>query len=287
MARVAYVNGAYLPLAQAGVNIEDRGYQFADGIYEVVAVAGGKLTDWPAHVKRLDRSLGELRIAAPMGHQALTVIAREVVRRNRVRDGILYVQITRGVARRDHPFPKDSRPSLVMTSRPLDFDAVAKRAEKGVTVASVPDIRWGRCDIKTISLLPNILAKQAAREAGAFEAWQVDDEGYVTEGASTNAWIVDEDGKLVTRPEEDNILNGVTRQTLIPIAKSLGYKVAERPFTVAEAKAAREAFVTSTTTFVMPVTEIDGQVIGNGAPGSITLALLEAYRRHIEEEAAG
>lgn len=284
MSRVAYVNGQYLPHGRAAVHIEDRGYQFADGVYEVVAIAGGRLTDWDGHLRRLERSLAELRITAPMGSGALAIVCREVVRRNRVTAGMLYLQITRGVARRDHPFPRGVAPSLVVTARAIDFAAVARRAEKGVGVVTMPDIRWGRCDIKTVSLLPNILAKQAARDEGAYEAWLVDDTGHVTEGSSTNAWIVDEQGRLVTRPAGHAILNGVTRQTLITLARRLGYEVLERPFTVAEAQAAREAFITSTTGFLLPVTEIDGRPVANGAPGSISEALLAAYRSHITEQ---
>lgn len=284
MSRIAYVNGAYLPHSRAAVHIEDRGYQLADGVYEVIAVAGGRLTDWAGHMERLDRSLRELRIAAPMDGKPLEIVCREVVRRNRVVTGILYIQITRGVARRDHAFPADAAPSLVVTSRSMDFAAVARRAETGVSVATMPDIRWGRCDIKTISLLPNVLAKQEARERDAYEAWMVDAQGYVTEGASTNAWIVDEEGRLVTRSTRDNILNGITRKTLIALADRLGMEVEERPFTVAEAQRAREAFVTSTAAFLMPVVEIDGKPVANGAPGSISQALLEVYRAHIEEQ---
>jgi D-alanine transaminase len=284
MPRVAYVNGQYLPHNRAAVHIEDRGYQFADGVYEVVAIAGGRLTDWADHLRRLERSLAELRIAPPMGEAALSIVCREVIRRNRVMTGMLYLQITRGVARRDHPFPAGVAPSLVITARAMDFQAVARRAERGVSVVTLPDIRWGRCDIKSVSLLPNILAKQEARDSGAYEAWLVDGDGHVTEGSSTNAWIVDADGRLVTRPAGHAILNGITRQTLLALARRLGYEVQERPFTVAEAQAAREAFITSTTGFLLPVTEIDGRPVANGAPGSITHAMLDAYRAPIAEQ---
>jgi D-alanine transaminase len=219
-----------------------------------------------------------------MGERALTIVCREVVRRNRVVTGMLYLQITRGVARRDHPFPAGVAPSLVITAKAMDFLAVARRAEAGVSVVTLPDIRWGRCDIKSISLLPNILAKQAARDQGAYEAWLVDADGRVTEGSSTNAWIVDAQGRLVTRPASHAILNGITRQTLIALARRLGHEVQERPFTVAEAQAAREAFITSTTGFLLPVTEIDGQPVANGAPGSLSETLLDAYRKHIAEQ---
>jgi D-alanine transaminase len=285
VSRVAYVNGRYLPLGEAVIGIEDRGYQFSDGVYEVVAVMGGRVTDWAPHMDRLDRSLKELRIRPPMSRDALKVVAREVARRNRVMNGMLYIQVTRGVARRDHPFPRNTLPSLVMTARSIDFSVVARRAEDGIKVATLPDIRWGRCDIKSVSLLPNVLAKQEARDRGAFEAWLVDTEGYVTEGASTNAWIVDPQGRLVTRPLNAHILPGVTRLTLMKLAETLGIPVIERPFSVEEAKKAREAFVTSTTAFLMPVVEIDGAVVANGAPGSVSRRLLDAYRAHMVEEA--
>jgi D-alanine transaminase len=284
LSRIAYVNGRFVPKAEAVVHIEDRGYQFADGVYEVVAVAGGRVTDWDGHLRRLERSLAELRIAAPVGDRALAIVCREVIRRNRLTAGMLYMQITRGVARRDHPFPTGVSPSLVVTARSLDFAAVARRAEAGVGVVTMPDIRWGRCDIKSIALLPNVLAKQAARDQGVYEAWLVDANGHVTEGASTNAWIVDAEGRLVTRPASQAILNGITRQTLIALARRLNYEVLERPFTVAEAQAAREAFITSTTGFLLPVTEIDGKPVANGAPGSISETLLDAYRAHIAEQ---
>jgi len=285
VSRVAYVNGRYLPLREAVIGIEDRGYQFSDGVYEVVAVMGGRVTDWAPHMDRLDRSLKELRIRPPMSRDALKVVAREVARRNRVMNGMLYIQVTRGVARRDHPFPRQALPSLVMTARSIDFAVVARRAEDGIKVATLPDIRWGRCDIKSVSLLPNVLAKQEARDKGAFEAWLVDSEGYVTEGSSTNAWIVDSEGRLVTRPLNAHILPGVTRLTLMKLAAAEGIPVIERPFSVEEAKKAREAFVSSTTAFLMPVVEIDGAVIANGAPGSVSQRLLFAYRTHMAQEA--
>jgi D-alanine transaminase len=276
MSRVTYVNGRYLAHGDASVHVEDRGYQFADGVYEVIAVRGGRLVDLPAHLARLGRSLGELRIPAPMSDGALTVVLAETVRRNRVRDGIVYLQATRGRARRDHAFPARVSPALVASAR-ATAPVPAKWVEEGVRVISTPDVRWARCDVKSIALLPNVLAKQAARERGAFEAWQVDDDGFVTEGASTNAWIVDGDGALVTRPAGPEILNGVTRLRLIELARGAGMAVIERPFTLAEAKAAREAFLTSTTAFVLPVTQIDDAVIGNGRPGGRALELRAMY----------
>ena len=283
MSRIAYVNGRYLPARAAMVHVEDRGYQFSDGVYEVCEVRGGHLVDERRHMTRLKRSLGELRIAAPMSLRALGVVLHETVRRNRVRDGIVYLQVTRGVARRDHAFPAaDTTPSIVVTARSLDPAANEKIASEGIAVITVPDDRWDRVDIKSVALLPNVLAKQAAREQGAREAWFVDGEGRVTEGASTNAWIVTRDGKLVTRPAEHGILRGVTRTVVIEVADSQGLALEERPFTRDEAYAAREAFVTSASQIVMPVVRIDGRPITNGAPGSVASALRREFHRYAE-----
>ncbi len=280
MSRIAYVNGRYVPHGEAAVHVEDRGYQFADGVYEVVAVIGGTFVDEDPHLDRLWRSLAELRIQPPMGRAALKLVAREVVRRNGIDNGIVYMQVTRGVARRDHPFPKRAEPSVVMTAKRITRPT-AEAVDKGVRVLTIPDIRWERCDIKTVGLLPNVLGKQHARENGAFEAWQVDGEGMVTEGTSTNAWIVTQDGRLVTRPATNAILNGVTRLTILELARRQGLAFEERAFSVAEAKAAREAFISSATAFVMPVTQIDDQVIGNGRAGSLSLSLRQAYDAYI------
>jgi D-alanine transaminase len=280
MSRLAYVNGRFLRQAEAGVSVEDRGYQLGDGIYEVWAVMGGKLADAEGHFARLQRSLGELRIPMPMSRAALTVALRETVRRNRVRHGIVYLQVTRGVARRDHAFPNPPvAPTVVITARASDPAAAEARAQKGVGVITTPENRWGRCDIKTIDLLPNVLAKQAAREQGAFEAWYVDDQGLVTEGASSNAWIVDRDGVLRTRDIAANILRGVTRLTLLEVAREAGYRVEERPFTLEEAKGAREAFLTGAGALVTPIVSIDGQPVANGHPGEVARTLRAAYIR--------
>ncbi|MCH8091433.1 MAG: D-amino-acid transaminase [Proteobacteria bacterium] len=276
MSRVAYVNGLYLPHRRAAVHIEDRGYQFADGVYEVIAVKNGSYVDDGPHLDRLDRSLRELEIAPPMSRAALGVVMAEMLRRNRIRDGILYIQMTRGVARRDHPFPADGDTSVVMTARnepPQD----ARLAENGVDVISIPDIRWKRCDIKSISLLPNILGKQLAHRAGAFEAWQINEQGYVTEGTSTNAWIVDASGRLCTPPIDQQILGGITRRRILKLAEREGIEFTERHFTLKEAQSAREAFITSATTLVLPVTTIDGAVIANGKPGTFTRKLRQHY----------
>jgi len=276
--RTAYVNGRYLPFAAAGVHIEDRALQLGDGIYEVCNVVGGLMLDEEPHLDRMERSLRELGIAMPMSRAALKLVMREMVARNRIADGFLYMQVTRGAVKRDHIPPADGpRPTLIMTMRAQDMAGLAKRMEKGIAVSTQPDIRWGRCDIKTVQLLPNLLAKQAARKAGAFEAWLVDDDGYVTEGSSTNAWIVDKDGTVITRDLSNAILPGVTRRILLEALAEAQLKVVERKFTVAEAKAASEAFLSSATGAAVPVVAIDGQAIGNGAPGALTRRIRELY----------
>mgnify|MGYP000918294198 CR=1 FL=1 len=278
MSRIAYVNGRYRPFALAEVHIDDRGYQFADGVYEVCAVRAGQLIDEDPHLKRLDRSLRELKIARPVGDAQLRFIMRETVRRNRVSDGLVYVQISRGVARRDHGFPAASvRPSLVVTARSLDIGKYAKLADKGVSVITLPESRWAHCDIKSTALLANVLAKQQARDAGAFEAWFVDRDGLVTEGASTNAWIVDAAGVLRTRPLSSAILPGITRGEIIPLCRQLGIRFDERAFTVDEARAAREAFITAASLGAMPVTAIDGHPVGGGKVGPISAEIGRFY----------
>lgn len=280
MSRVAYVNGRYLPRAYACVDIEDRGFQFADGVYEVCQVRDGLLIDEDRHLARLQRSLSELRIRMPMTETALRIVLRETIARNRVRDGIVYLQVTRGSARRDFPFPDhDVPPTLVVTARSANPDAMEHQAEQGIAVITVPDIRWGRVDIKSVALLPNVLAKQAARDRGAREAWLVDSAGEITEGASSNAWIVAQDGTLVTRKVDHHILQGVTRTTLLNAVEALGLTLKERGFTVDEALAAREAFVTSASQTVMPVVKIDGQPVGTGSPGPLTRALRRDFLR--------
>ena len=276
--RVAYVNGRYLPHGRAGVHIEDRALQLGDGIYEVTNVIGGKPLDEEPHLDRMARSLRELGMEMPMSRAALKLVMREMIARNRIADGFLYIQVTRGAVRRDHVPPTDGpRPTLIMTMRTQDLGALHQRMEKGIAVSTQPDIRWGRCDIKTVQLLPNLLAKQAARKAGAFEAWMVDDDGYVTEGASTNAWIVDKDGTVITRDLSNAILPGVTRRILLEALAEAQIRVVERKFTVAEALAAKEAFLSSATGAAVPVVAIDGQTIGNGAPGALTRRIRELY----------
>jgi D-alanine transaminase len=283
MSRIAYVNGRYLPLAQAKVHVEDRGYQFGDGVYEVCEVRGGQLIDQRRHLERLQRSLAELRIALPISLRALDVVLHEVVRRNRIDYGIVYLQITRGVARRDHAFPTvPVAPSLVVTARPLNLLRNEKLAEAGIAVISVSDNRWGRVDIKTIGLLPNVLARQAAIEQGARDAWFVDKDGFVTEAASANAWIVTASGTVVTRPADHTILRGITRTVLLEAIKTQGLKLEERPFTLEEAYAAREAFITSASQIVLPVVRINDRPVGNGAPGLLATALRQEFHRFAE-----
>ena len=279
--RTAYVNGRYVPYRAAKIHIDDRAYTFADGVYEVVLIAGGVLVDEGPHLDRLERSLRELRMPLPMTRRALELVLREVVRRNRVDQGLVYLQMSRAVAPRDHPCPADPKTQFVAGAKPLPPQPAAFAAD-GVKAVSLPDIRWGRCDIKSTALLPNVLAKQAAREAGAYEAWMVDRDGFVTEGSSTNAWIITPAGELVTRALDSGILAGVTRRTVAALAREEGLKFVERRFSLAEAKAAREAFVTSASSLVLPVTQIDEAVIGNGKPGSLTLALRARYLRYME-----
>ncbi|HEY0649583.1 D-amino-acid transaminase [Phenylobacterium sp.] len=278
MSRIAYVNGRFVPKSEAVVHIEDRGYQFADAVYEVWALFDGKLADPEGHFARLERSLGELAIDMPMSRAALTAVLKETVRRNRIREGLVYLQVSRGVAKRDHAFPAPGTPpSVVVTVSRVDRVATEARAAKGVSVVTSPENRWGRCDIKTVGLLPNALAKQKAREVGAVEAWFVDELGLVTEGASSNAWIVDRDGVLRTRDTQANILRGVTRLSLIDVAREAGLKVEERPFTPDEARAAKEAFITGAGTLVLPVIAVDGKPVGDGAPGPVAMKLRRLY----------
>lgn len=276
MSRIAYVNGRYLPHRDACVAIEDRGYQFADGCYEVVAIRNGVFIDAGLHLLRLRRSLAALSIRFPMSDAALQVVMTQVARRNAVREGYVYMQITRGVAARDFAFPAPVRPSLVMTARAkplLDQKLMAT----GIRVITIPDRRWARPDIKSIALLPNALGKEEAKQAGAYEAWQVDRDGNVTEGTSSNAWIVTRAGEVVTRQADHGILNGVTRQGLLRVIAAEGLRLSERPFSVAEAKAAAEALLTSSTNFILPVVRIDDAPVGEGKPGPLAKKLAAAY----------
>jgi D-alanine transaminase len=285
--RIAYVNGRYLPLAQAGVHIEDRALQFADGIYEVVGIVDGLVLDEEHHLDRLVRSVGEIGMAMPMEREPLKLVIREMARRNRVRDGLIYMQVTRGAYRRDHAIPlASSRPTLIMTARPMNRLTIEARREQGVAVITRPDERWARCDIKSTALLPNILAKTDARNAGAFEAWLIDRDGFVTEGSSTSAWIVDKDGNIVTRDLSHAILPGVTRREIMDAAAEAQIAIVERKFTPAEAITAKEAFITAATLGATPITSIDGHKIGDGKPGPVARRLQDLYLRRAEKLAS-
>ncbi|MDH6268672.1 D-alanine transaminase [Rhizobium sp. SG_E_25_P2] len=278
MSRIAYVNGAYVPHSDAMVHVEDRGYQFADGVYEVCEIRHGLVVDLTRHLDRLGRSLGELRIDWPMSRAALAQVIRRVARMNHVRNGMFYLQVTRGVAKRDHVFPKPgTRPSIVVTAKSTDPKLIAAKNAHGLKAITAPDNRWERVDIKTVGLLPNAMARQAAKERGAQEAIYVDQDGNVTEGAATNVWIVDADGALVTRPAEHGILRGITRTTLQDVAARLGVEIRERKFSVEEMKASREVFITAATSICFPIVEIDGQAVGNGHPGSMSQKIREAF----------
>ena len=283
MSRIVYVNGRYVAHRDAMVHVEDRGYQFSDGVYEVCEVRDGRLVDERRHIDRLQRSLSELKIAMPMTRAALAVVLRETVARNRVRNGIVYIQVTRGVARRDHAFPPPgTRPAIVVTARAIERTRGENEAAAGVAVVSVPESRWARVDIKSVSLLPNVLAKQVAKDAGAREAWFVDKDGFVTEGSSSNAWIVTADGKVMTRPADNSILKGISRGVVFDAMKDLGVTFDERPFTLSQALAAREAFITAASQIVLPVVRIDGKPVGDGKPGKVATALRGAFHRHAE-----
>lgn len=284
MPRIAYVNGRYVPHRDAAIHVEDRGFQFADSVYEVVALMNGRLADEAGHLDRLERSLKELRIPMPIGRRPMQFAIREMVRRNRLKDGMIYMQVTRGTAPRDFKFPLHADATLVMTFYPANYDIPARKAgvKKAVTV---PDIRWKRRDIKTTALIAQVLAKQAAAEKGAYEAWMVDEKGYVTEGSSSNAWIVDKKGNLITRPTANNtILKGVTRSALQALCKKEKIRIVERAFTVAEAYKAKEAFTSSAVALIAPVVEIDGRKIGNGKAGDITCKILDLYMDYAQDE---
>ena len=274
MSRVVYVNGSYVPEEQGKISIFDRGFLFADGIYEVTAVVKGRLVDYVAHMERLERSLREIRLDWPCSKEELKAMHLDMVKRNNLDEGWIYMQITRGSADRDFKFPKGVKPTLIAFTQAKKLvdnpDAV-----RGVSVITVPDIRWARRDIKSVMLLAPVLGKQAAYEAGAFEAWMVED-GNVTEGTSSNAYIV-KDGKVITRGLSNSILAGCTRRALFRLAKEKGVTIEERLFTPDEAYAADEAFLTSASNFVMPIVEIDNKRVGGGQPGPVTRKLREMF----------
>lgn len=281
MSRIAYVNGRYIPHSQASVHVEDRGYQFADGIYEVVMVLNGQPVDYGGHLKRLYNSLKLIKIKANFSEASLRIIIARMIRLNHLVNGTIYVQVTRGVARRDHKFPTASQPAIVMTAKLLA--SMPSPSQKGVAAITVADERWARRDIKTIQLLPNCLAKQEAAEKGAFEAILVMPDGSVSEGSSSNVWLVTDKGELVTRKANENILNGITRQSVQRIAGMHQLKVSERTFDVAEMLNAREVFITSATSIVTAVTKIDDTVISDGEIGVVSAALREDYIQHAHD----
>jgi len=273
MPQLAYVNGQILPLASASLHVEDRGTQFGDAVYEVCAVLNGQILDWQPHRVRLRRNLAELGITLDIADGPLGLQARRLIARNGHQDCLLYLQVSRGTARRDHVFPADAPANLVMTVRRFDFAQRVRQLATGIKVITQGDNRWGRVDIKTTGLLPNVLAKQAARAAGAFEAWMVADD-IVREGSSTNAWII-KDGRIITHPTGTHILPGIARDSLIRLAREAQMVVEERACTLAEARAADEAFLTSTTAPILPVVAIDGQAVAGGTPGPVTHRLAE------------
>jgi D-alanine transaminase len=281
MGAVAYVNGRYLALSQASINIEDRGFQFGDGIYEVVYVQDGRPIDAALHMARLQRSLREIAILPPLSPGALDVVMREVLRRNRISTGLVYIQISRGAAQRSHAFPVPPvRPSVIVTARHIPGPPRDAAAWAGSAI-TLPDERWARCDIKSTNLLANVLAKQMARQAGAYEAILYDAAQSITEGSSSSVWMVDGNGTVRTRQLGHEILPGCTRAALLEELKTANFAFSETAFTLTELRQAREIFVTSATSFVKPITQLDGAPVGNGIPGSVTIALFERYMRHM------
>jgi D-alanine transaminase len=275
MSRTVYVNGAFVPEEEARVSVFDRGFLFADGVYEVSAVLGGRLVDNEAHLERLRRSLGELRLESPVPVDGIPALQEELIERNGLEEGLVYLQVTRGAADRDFAFPSEATSTLVMFTqarRLLDEEA----ALRGMSVVTMPDLRWARRDVKTVQLLPASLAKQAALDAGADDAWLVE-EGLVTEGTSSNAYIVTGDGAIVTRPLSDSILHGITRRAVLALAAEEGLALEERGFTPEEARGAAEAFATSASSFVRPVVRIDGVTLGDGTAGPVTRRLRQLY----------
>lgn len=280
MTQIAYVNGHYVPLREAAIHVEDRGFQFADSVYEVCAVVDGRLVDETLHFERLVRSLAALQMPTPVTARILSLIYRETLRRNRVRDGLIYCQVTRGQARRDHAFPNPApAPTIVVTAKRVDPAKLERIRSEGVSIVTLPDERWARCSIKSTGLLANVLAKQEAKDQGAYEAWLYDEDENVTEGTSTNAWIVSKEGILTTRHLDKRILGGVTRAVFLALATEAGLAIEERPFTLDEAREAQEAFSTASTVGATPVIKIDGKTIGTGKPGPVTIDLNQRYQR--------
>ncbi len=279
MTRIAYINGIYQPLTWPAIMAEDRGYQFADGVYEVIAFHNGQFYDETLHYERLDASLAMLDIPAPMNRAALKMVVRETIRKNRLKAAIIYIQISRGIAPREHSYHAGLKPVLVVTARPLDTSRRQQIHKQGIAVISVPDQRWARCDIKSIALLPNILARQSALKQGAQEAWQVNSAGFITEGAATNAWMIDKQNRLYTHPANAAILNGIMRRTILNLAKEAGLQLVEQAFSTAQAQRAAECFATASTMSIFPVVSLDGKKIGDGKIGRHTAQLIAACER--------
>ena len=281
MSRISYVNGSYVPHADAKISVDDRGFQFADGVYEVIAIYNRNLIDYHAHLLRLKRSLKELCIEEPISDEALLFVMTRLIRINHILHGKLYLQVTRGIAPRDHQFPLNAKSSLIITVNAVKWPT-CRQAKEGVSVVTGSDLRWKRCDIKSVSLLPNVLAKQSAIEVGVDEIWLVNGEGIITEGSASNAWIIDKNGVLVTHPLGHQILSGVTRDTVLKLAQSIKIDIEQRPFTVKDAQQSKEAFYTSSTTLIKPVVSINKNKIGSGSPGRRTCQLIDEYYNFIE-----
>ncbi len=281
MSRIAFVNGEYLPFEKSKVHIEDRGYQFADGVYEVFAVMNGMLVDYDAHLSRLIRSLSEINIKIPLSKRSLFIHISNIIKQNYVSNGLVYLQITRGVASRDFKFPKNIKSSLVIIAKNISMNIYEDTFKKGITVSTTNDIRWKRVDIKSLNLLPPVLAKQAASELGSQESWMIDQDGFITEGSSSNAWIYI-DNLLITRPSTNSILSGITRGTLIRGLKKRKIKYKEKKFNLNDIKGASEAFITSATQHVMPVIKIDKIKIGKGIPGPKASEFKSAYMESLK-----
>ncbi len=280
MSREAFVNGEYTEYVNSKVHIEDRGYQFADGVYEVFAILNRKIVDYEGHIKRLYRSLKELKITSPIQKKAYKFHINEIIKRNIIHDGLVYLQVTRGVASRDFKFPKYSKSSIVIIGKNTPLNYYNNNFSKGIKVKTTKDLRWKRVDIKSLNLLPPVLAKQYAADSGCDEAWLLDDDGYITEGSSSNAWIV-KNKTVITRPVSNSILNGITRSTLIKSLSKAGYKFAERRFNINDIKEADEAFITSATQFVMPVIAVNNIKIGDGCVGEFVQLFKEIYFKYI------
>lgn len=284
MSRIAFVNGEFVPHGQAYVHVEDRGYQFADGVYEVCEIKAGQIIDLAGHMTRLQYSLSELQIAMPMAVAALIVKMKQTVKRNYVKDGMIYLQVTRGVSPRNHAFPPSNvKSAIVLTAKSVSPMSKINHYKNGVSVISVPENRWARPDIKTIGLLPNCMAKQEAKEQGAFEAWFVDDDGLVVEGSSSNAWIINQDNEIITKSADGSILKGITRAAILQQIEDQNLTIIERPFSLREAILAKEAFISSATTIVMPVVKIDNHLVAGGKVGAMAKKMFESFYLYAEK----